>query len=1311
MMARPRGFNDAELFLDKPAEDCDSPTVEPLRIFKPQSPQPGRQHQYQKRSGDRFQYPAPPGASSSPAPSTSSSSYPKPPTFPLPPGASSSANPLPYPQDDEDRASSSRPHQQQRPPYPADEDSNSNGSNHRRTSASSAKPYSTPAPPAPKPYTSPPPQLPSFNDTSPRLNTSPTEKRPGLAERRGTAPLPLSPVSPEKEKEDGLFAKPLRDPNQQAGAAGASSSSAAGGSSYPSYAKKTYYPPPGGASNNAPGRDDMDTLKMPVENTVNRFASTASNSTTRASRGSPPPPETPVAEPGSVPGGGIEARYAAAGISGTATLNSFSAAATQRLAQYGGAPPQAQSPRPWTPTESPDQQPHGPPTVYQGNDVVSTPQRPSAAGNASSSNPQLGSEDGSNLQVSILEQDFQRMGAKTPPPAYSSVNPGGGSSYPNEKQRPVSTASPAQPSSSAAAVPSSSSSTPAPVGNAGPLPQKQQPPIHPAAAAGLASPGLPPTGHPAFANEQQSQQQPQQQQLAVPPQQPQPQQQQQQQQHPTLAGEHPAFANEPSPEKNGIAGTGMSHTPSVFQGGAGPSSPPPLPEGWIAHLDQNSGQYYYIHVATSSTQWEFPKGPNPIHHEAAPLSPTASTYGNPLGSPMFGGGKQSMASPMFPPTTPGYAESIMSVAASAAPSTAGFTGPPPTAGVDIFKITPTNGVYFGPYLRYVNMDVERGVWMGSIMIVTDAPQPPTIHIHLSNNLSPNPSQLVPNSIYTHQRWTFYKYSVELPMTETTERWTYAVTSHLGCTRYEFVIAGRQEHGWRFIAHSGNDFAATTNQNERAKLGGIGFMWKDVLQKNIECGGFHVQLGLGDQIYGDRLWKEVPLLKQWLSTSGKDNRKNTNWTARHEEDVSHAYFHYYTSHFDQPFLREAFAQIPHILQIDDHDIFDGYGSFPDYMQNSQIFKNIGRVATDMYLLFQHHTTPEILRNVNSDQDLFTVTGTGYHFVKYLGPDVVIVGPDCRSERSQSHVMAGPTYQGIFPKVAMLPPSVQHCIWMVSVPLIYPRLETVEQLANTITTGKKAVNTTYNLLGKVSSSVAGVVGGKEVVQHGFSHVKKAVGKSGLMGTVFNQFGDIDIADALKDMWTHDSKDLERTYLVRTLQTIAQQKGLRMTFLSGDVNCSGAGLVHDPSHPSDHKTMYQLISSPIVAAPAANYLMKMLHNNNKVLYLPQNGSKTTNEVSDTKEDMMEIFHTDASGAQREHKKLINRRNYVTGVAFDPTQVQQPNGLGINQGQPPQPQQQQQGLTKLNLAFDFVVQGDGAFTTPTKYGPVIVEHLEYGR
>jgi len=281
-------------------------------------------------------------------------------------------------------------------------------------------------------------------------------------------------------------------------------------------------------------------------------------------------------------------------------------------------------------------------------------------------------------------------------------------------------------------------------------------------------------------------------------------------------------------------------------------------------------------------------------------------------------------------------------------------------------------------------------------------------------------------------------------------------------------------------------------------------------------------------------------------------------------------------------------------------------------------------------------------------------------------------------------------------------------MISVPIVYPRLEVVESLANTMATGKKAVNTTYNLLGKVTSSVAGVVGGKEVVASGFSQVKKAVGKSGLMGGVLNSFGDIDIADELRDMWTHDSKDLERTYLIRTLQGIAHQKGIRMTFLSGDVNCCGAGLLHDPAHPSDHKTMYQIISSAIVAAPPPGYVLKMLHNN-KVLYIPQNGHKSTHQPSDTKEDMMEIFQADVNGGPREMKKLMGRRNYVAFVAYDPNDLSM--GMGRESLYGGSVRSGQQGLSKLSLAVDFVVQGDGGFNAPIKYGPVIIPSLEFGR
>lgn len=815
------GKPDEEMFLQRPS---DSPTVEPLRINKRDSRSP---EQSDSRAGSA--------------------------AFPLPPGASSSPAPLPYP---DDREPTQRP------------------ANARALQVGFADHTTTigQSRPSPAPASSPPP---STGPADPRkygrydypAALRPREGRDGqptsrLAERRGNIPKPLpdspGPEAPDKE---GLFQRmPQRDGPKVSQSNG---QAPVENNPYPEYYQQ-YWPPPGESSSPAPAPSSA--LRVPNPSSVNRISSTASTSTTRAQRGSPPPPETPIIGPGEQAGGGIEARYAAAGIAGASTLTNLqaqNAAAAQRAQQYSAqqarrpspaAQPQQSPPRrPWTPTEQPGSQPHGPPTVYQGPSQATSPppvvQAPTPQGRVSSPIPQPGRGSAPNA----LEQDFQRMHVSaSPPPAYTPAGPSATTAqgYPNEKHGLNNSVAP---SASAVGVTSDAANQ----------------------------------GHPAFANDARHPN------------------------DPSLLQPGPSNPNAPTQQYAKTSTTGSA--------APGPASPPPLPEGWIAHLDPNSGQYYYIHLPTQSTQWEFPKGPTPLNLNE-PLSPTLSTYGgHPLASPGLSAFSKPLASPAFQPSTPGYPESVMSMQ-SATPTVAGFSGPPPTAGVDMYKVAPTNGVYFGPYLRYTNMDLERGIWLGSILLVTDAPQPPTIHIHQSIDLSPNPRQLKANAISVHQRWTFYRYDVDLQMEEDAgAKWTYAITSHLGCTRYEFLVAGRQESSWRFIATSGNDFSLNVNANERSKLGGIGYMWKDIMQKHVECGGFHTQLGLGDQIYADRIWKEIPLLKQWLATSGKENRKNAQWTAKHEEDVSHAYFHYYTSHFDQPYLREAFAQIPHVLQLDDHDM--------------------------------------------------------------------------------------------------------------------------------------------------------------------------------------------------------------------------------------------------------------------------------------------------------------------------------------------------------------------------------------------------------
>jgi hypothetical protein len=135
-----------------------------------------------------------------------------------------------------------------------------------------------------------------------------------------------------------------------------------------------------------------------------------------------------------------------------------------------------------------------------------------------------------------------------------------------------------------------------------------------------------------------------------------------------------------------------------------------------------------------------------------------------------------------------------------------------------------------------------------------------------------------------------------------------------------------------------------------------------------------------------------------------------------------------------------------------------------------------------------------------------------------------------------------------------------------------------------------------------------------------------------------------------------------------------------------------------------MYQIISSSIVSAPPPSYILKLLHNN-KVLYVPANGHRSTNAVSDTKEDMLEIFTHEPDGRPREMKRLVGRRNYVAVQAFDPD---------LQIGSAPDPLHNGKGLEshgKLSLAVDFLVQSEGAYQAPMKYGPVVIPSLDFGR
>jgi hypothetical protein len=144
--------------------------------------------------------------------------------------------------------------------------------------------------------------------------------------------------------------------------------------------------------------------------------------------------------------------------------------------------------------------------------------------------------------------------------------------------------------------------------------------------------------------------------------------------------------------------------------------------------------------------------------------------------------------------------------------------------------------------------------MGSVLLVLPSNlPPPRVEFHPSGDFSRLQSS-APQQIYAYDAYSFFRYDIIVPIFPHEQKWTYAITTQ-GTQTWEWLVAG-QQHQWRFVAWSCNDFSASVKQEERDKLG-FSTLWKDLMQRHGQEGGFHAQLGGGDQIYADRMWKEIP----------------------------------------------------------------------------------------------------------------------------------------------------------------------------------------------------------------------------------------------------------------------------------------------------------------------------------------------------------------------------------------------------------------------------------------------------------------------
>jgi hypothetical protein len=198
--------------------------------------------------------------------------------------------------------------------------------------------------------------------------------------------------------------------------------------------------------------------------------------------------------------------------------------------------------------------------------------------------------------------------------------------------------------------------------------------------------------------------------------------------------------------------------------------------------------------------------------------------------------------------------------------------------------------------------------------------------------------------------------------------------------------------------------------------------------------FALMLHGGDQIYADEVTLGHELSHDWPARIPRaPSRGALDDLGRH---LRERFLERYTALYAAPHFAWLAARVPSLMQWDDHDICDGWGSLHRSRTNSAVGRTLFAVARESFLVFQQATTDGDLPTRFQDPE-------GQHLGWTVhGPDLRIIAPDLRSERTRRRIMG----QGGW---AMMEREAQRnlrgqTLLMSSVPLLGPRLSLLEAL---------------------------------------------------------------------------------------------------------------------------------------------------------------------------------------------------------------------------------------------------------------------------
>ncbi|WDE06784.1 alkaline phosphatase family protein [Thalassomonas viridans] len=197
--------------------------------------------------------------------------------------------------------------------------------------------------------------------------------------------------------------------------------------------------------------------------------------------------------------------------------------------------------------------------------------------------------------------------------------------------------------------------------------------------------------------------------------------------------------------------------------------------------------------------------------------------------------------------------------------------------------------------------------------------------------------------------------------------------------------------------------------------------------------YHLLIMGGDQIYADELpmSPSAPHLNLWFKSSERQKLQAADSPEIHRE-LDQLFERQYFNTWGQADIAAMLASVPSIMMWDDHDIIDGWGSYPKKKQRCPVFQAIFHWANIYFRLFQ-------LRGMQAP----LLDGKDHASYCVLFRRQLIVAMDNRSERRIKRIMSKQHWQLIHEKVDQLGPDADNILLLSAVPVVYPDFERVEK----------------------------------------------------------------------------------------------------------------------------------------------------------------------------------------------------------------------------------------------------------------------------